>query len=717
LLASALLTLAPLPSGQSQEPEAPPLSTGALAADLELPAPDPGWPAAALVDHPQLAPVTVTRIEARYDETEKRIHGRLQLTWRNTATVAVPDLCFHHYLNAFSSNRTTFFEESGGQLRGDRFRGKQWGWIEVSSLTLPDGTDLKPRERFLSPDDGNPHDRTVAYYPLPQPVPPGGQVTVEARFESQLPKIFARTGANRNFVLAGQWFPKIGVFEDRGDRGRQEPGWNCHQFHANSEFYADFGHYDVTLRLPQRYQGKVGATGVSLTEQVEGDEVVARFVQQGVHDFAWTADPDYLVIRDRFDPATDVPAEQVERIARLLAVDAAELTLQPVDLTLYLQPAHANQAERYLSSVKAAIRGYGLRLGAYPWGTLTLVDPPTGAGGAGGMEYPTFITLGTSPLLSIPPFRRLRAPEQVTIHEFGHQFFQGMIANNEFEESWIDEGINSYYEMVVMEEEYRNYVEFLGLRLPAFDAHWVSVAAYDYLDPVATPAWRFANGGSYGVNSYRRTAVTLRHLENLLGPETFARAMRSFFTRYQFRHPSTADFEAAIQEATGQDLSWFFRQALHTARELDYAVRSVESERIDDDRGVFWEDGGRVERGEEDDGGLEITEEDDDGPFRTRVRVERRGPFVHPVEVELRFEDGSRLRRRWDGAARWARWTMTTPERLTAAVVDPDGVLALDTDRLNNSRRREERGLPAAKLLTDALFWVQSLFGAGGLLS
>lgn len=698
----------------TSEQEAPSVpSEGAPTTELPGAETSASRPQAARLQHPQLDIVYETVLDADYDAETHRIDGTMRLTWRNTTSTPVPDLCFHHYLNAFSSNRSTFFQESGGQLRGDQFEGEQWGWIEVDSLRLADGTDVAPEGSYVRPDDGNPFDRTVALYPLPRPIPPGGEISVDVDFTSQLPSIFARTGANGNYVLAGQWFPKIGVFED-GD-------WNCHQFHAHSEFYADFGNYDVTLTLPSEYAGKIGATGVLVSEETADGQVTARFVQEGVHDFAWTADPDYLVLRDRFDPEADVPAEQRRRIAQTLGLPESELELSPVEITLFLQPAHANQAERYFRSTKEAIRGYGLRLGAYPWGTLTLVDPAHGAGGSGGMEYPTFITLGTAPLLSIPPFHEAFFPEIVTIHEFGHQFFQGMIANNEFEESWIDEGINSYYEMVVMEEEYRDSIRLLGMRLPAFEQQRAAVAGGNFTDPIVTPSWGFLTSGSYGVNSYPRTAVSMRHLENLLGPETFARAMRDFFQRWQFRHPDTRDFQRSIEESTGRDLGWFFDQAWHSTRKLDYAVRSVESEEIDDDRGTFWENGERVERDPDEDGESTDEEDADDGEddeiYRSVVVVARNGEFVHPVTVEMRFEDDHVIRRTWDGDTRWARWTFTGPRKLEYAVVDPDRKLSLDANRINDSRRVEPEKLPKQKLLTDILFWLQTLFGAGSLVS
>jgi hypothetical protein len=610
--------------------------------------------------------------------------------------------------------------ESGGRLRGEVFSKRDWGWIEVESLTLADGTDLAPAGGYVTATASgtNPDDRTVARYPLPRPVPAGGWIEVDISFTARLPEIFARTGVHGDYVLAGQWFPKIAVFEDAGDRGRAAPGWNAHQFHANSEFYADFGDYDVTLDLPASYAGKVGATGRRV-EAAEGTEPAAegrvkvRFVQRGVHDFAWTADPRFVVVRERFDPERDVPAAQRRRIAERLGLPPGDLALRPVDIELFVSPAHAALASRYVASAKAGLRGYGLRLGAYPYATLTLVDPPRGALGSGGMEYPTFITLGTMPLLGIPPFTRLLAPEVVTIHEFGHQYFQGMLASNEFEEAWLDEGINSYYETVVMDEEYEVEGVLPGLlRVTPYEFQHATMIG-GYSDPVVAPPWRYMTGNSYGQNSYPRPAVTLFHLEGLLGEQVFARAMRAYFQDFQFRHPTTADFVRTVERVSGRDLGWFFSQALHTTRELDYGVRRLRTSRVEEPVGVFWRDGERVEvERDEDDDEAENEGDAETRRWRSEVVVYRWGEFIHPVTVEMRFDDGTTLRREWDGRARWARWRFEGPAELVAAEVDPDHLMALDVDRVNNGRLAEPERTPVVAMAADLLYWIQSLFNA-----
>ena len=158
----------------------------------------------------------------------------------------------------------------------------------------------------------------------------------------------------------------------------------------NSEFYADFGRYDVSITVPSRFI--VGATGKRVSESKAGGKTTHRYVQDNVHDFAWTADPRFLVTEFTFDPARDIPARWIARAARELGMREADLALKPIACRLLLQPGHERGRERYLRSTKEAIAFFGLWYGLYPYETLTIVDPPDDGVGSGGMEYPTFFT-------------------------------------------------------------------------------------------------------------------------------------------------------------------------------------------------------------------------------------------------------------------------------------------------------------------------------------
>ncbi len=250
-----------------------------------------------------------------------------------------------------------------------------------------------------------------------------------------MPRPFARTGAIGNFFFIAQWFPKLGVLE--------EQGWNCHQFHSSTEFFSDYGVYDVRLTVPRGWT--VGATGVQRDASDNADRTTThRYYQEDVHDFAWTTSPAY-----------------VERTARF-----EHPALPAVALRLLLQPEHGGQADRHFNAARTALKHYGEWFGPYPYGHLTIVDPAYQSD-ADGMEYPTLITAGTRWLL--PREVTYSGPEEVVIHEAGHQWWYGIVGNNEFEDAWLDEGINTFATARAMEQDYpRTYYEryFFGDFVP-----------------------------------------------------------------------------------------------------------------------------------------------------------------------------------------------------------------------------------------------------------
>jgi hypothetical protein len=621
-------------------------------------------------------PVASYQITCRLDADKKTVEATEVLTWRNTTSRPAPTLRLHLYLNAFRNTRSTFWRESRGEHRDGRMP-DSWGSIEILRMTGSDGADLLPAMRFISPDDDNPYDRTVAEVVLPRPVAPGEAISVAMDFVSRLPRVSVRTGYKDDFFLVAQWFPKVGVLQDKG--------WNCHQFHASSEFFSDFGNYDVSIDVPARFRGKVGATGRQVDErETSGGRVLYRFKQDGVHDFTWTADPDYLAFQDSF----------------------REAGLDDVDLTLLAQPEHARQAERYLRAAKAALSGYGRVLGPYPYATLTIVDPPWGARGAGGMEYPTLITAGTS--WSAP--ESIQRPEGVTVHEAGHQFFYGLIASNEFEEAWLDEGFNTYMTDRVLSATYgpnRVSLDVFGFHLPlGIDIRYpldpnrgyFEVADWDVL---ASASWKFRNRRSYGSHIYAKTALTLATLERLLGTPAMDRALRLYADRWRFRHPTTRDFIAAVNDSTGRNWGWFFDRTFFSSGIVDYAVAEAETRPARAPKGLFEHDGRLVEKPP-----ASLAKP---RGYDSLVTVVRRGDVAMPVDVLLRFEGGHVSRSHWDGEARWKRFRVDGGPRLIEAIVDPDEKILLDADRTNNGLRTRDDLRSATRWSARAVFWVQNM--------
>jgi hypothetical protein len=257
-------------------------------------------------------------------------------------------------------------------------------------------------------------------------------------------------------------------------------------------------------------------------------------------------------------------------------------------------------------------------------------------------------------------------------------------------------------------------------------------------DAVRTPAWGYSPG-NYSFNSYQRTDLTLQTLESLLGAEAMARVMRTYHERWRFRHPTSEDFYAVVSEVAGKDARWFFDQTVERPGILDDEVASVRSERVPEPRGVFGEgDGKKTVTTKE---AREKEREADKAggrPWRSTVVVRRRGEVALPVSLSLEFEGGkSRTMtlqeldfegagtesmplltarkddRPWLG--RWKRIELTGERRLVSATVDPDNRVAIDVNRLNNSRRVEPDGRAAAHWGARWVFWLQQALAMVGL--
>ena len=608
------------------------------------------------------------RIDVRLNTDTKRLQGQQVLTWRNTSPDVIGELQFHMYLNAFRDANSTFMRESGGQLRGDaldKSKAENFGWTKLTSLRdQRTGESLLSQIQFIQPDDQEAGimasgDRTVLRVLLSRPIAPGETIVLDMSFQAKLPKIFARTGFSKDFFLVGQWFPKIGVYEPAGMRGRKVGGWNCHQFHAHSEFYADFGTYDVSITTPQSL--KIGATGRQTQEVVNRDGTqTTRWWAEDVIDFAWTASPHYRIIDSQWQGKSGVP----------------------VNIRLLMQPEHSGQAQRHFDAAKAALSYFDKHLGRYPYTTLTIVDPPVHASGAAGMEYPTFITAGTS--WGMPT--GLRFPEMVTVHEFGHQYFMQLLASNEFEEAWLDEGFNQYYEGRIMDETYgpqRGMFDWFGFRMGDLEA---SRDGYVHLDnPAIGPAygnvWQLP-AGYYGELTYQKTATWLRTLEGLLGRAVMDEVMQTYFIRWRFKHPNAQSFIDVVNEIVprrlggklGPDMNWFFEQVLFGDRVCDYKLARLTNHTNGS----------------------------------ATLRVDRLGDMQLPVEVLVHFENGQDVTLLWDGKDRSRTFTPAQKGRVLWAQVDPGQKLYMDVNVINNSQSISLSSAPAAKYAAKFLFWIEN---------
>jgi hypothetical protein len=215
--------------------------------------------------------------------------------------------------------------------------------------------------------------------------------------------------------------------------------------------------------------------------------------------------------------------------------------------------------------------------------------------------------------------------------------------------------------------------------------------------------------------TYGKSATLLSTLEGMLGHDTMDKAMRTYFQRYRFTHPTTEDFLRTIEEvaiadgkavasssdvaslngprplnipglpespvlAINSSLRPFFNQAVYGTQVLDYAVDGVSSEPISQP------------------GSHEAPKQ-----YLSTVNLRRKGDFILPVSAEIVFEDGSRTREHWDGVDRWIRFSYTRNAKIVSVEIDPEHIIPLDRDLFNNSRSTHPDAVPGNKL---AAIWL-----------
>ncbi len=728
---------------------------GTLSAFLSLAPTARGQTYKSHIEHP----IVRYKMSAKLDPTTKTVKGHYTLTWWNHTEDSISDLYFHLYLNAFKNADSTFLRESRVRRRQEEMKTwlerpdpDKWGWVDVNKIQIVGGPDLTGAKIFVHPDDGNASDQTVMRVPLPRAIPPFGTIEFSVEFTAKLPRALARNGYEGDYFLMAQWFPKMGVYESPSDRGPElddvreskRGAWNSHQYHANTEFYADYGVYDADLTAPSDYI--VGATGVLQGDPKSADGTTTyHYYQEDVHDFAWTASPRFQKLTRTFVARDEARPEELAALSKVLQVPAEQLALRDVNVTFLLRPGHERVADRYFRAVFNALKYFGLWYSQYPYDTLTVVDTPPHSATCC-MEYPTFITVSTY----LWPGERGSSPESVTVHEFGHQFWYGLVGNNEFEEAWLDEGFNTYSTGKVLEQAYRTpcgYLHAFGVPVPA--SPWMGVkvprfpfagvneipmGAYfscvefpertsrrrEYLehakdDDLVRNGWQYVSGESYSVNSYTRVGLTLRTLESYLGPDTMARAMRTYHQRWRYRHPTTRDFIATVNEVSGRNMDWFFQQFFYNSNLVDYAVAEIRNDPMEGKVGVYDEGGGKPAYSQA--AAAEAFRNSKDKRYRSTVVVRRWGEAVAPVDVVVHFENGETVREHWDGKYRWVKYVYEKASKVNWAEVDPERKFALEANFTNNSLLAKEDNRAAARWYVRWIFWLENLFLAAGFFS
>jgi len=457
-------------------------------------------------------------------------------------------------------------------------------------------------------------------------------------------------------------------------------GWNCHQFHRNSEFYSNHSVYDVKITLPEEYV--VGAGGLLLNNTDNGDgNKILSYRAEDIVDFAWTAWPGYTVCTDQWNHVT---------------------------ITLLLPKERYEQVGRQFTAVKNALKYLTENVGPYPWPHLTFVDPPGKGGGSGGMEYTTLFTSASA--YKIPEY--LHLPEMVTVHEFGHAYFMGILASNEFEEPWLDEGINSFWEQRIMDHYYGENSGMIDH--PLLKASDRSLGRMSYvmsgnknIVSNAEFSWNYPHG-TYSMMSYMKSATWLNTLMGIIGEDTMNEVFREYYKEWAFKHPSGKDFVAVVNRVVpeilgnkfGPDMNWFFDQTLYGTGLCDYKAAGIFNTRIRSYEGINTEgDSVSVKKSD-----IKI-----DTLYRSVAQFERIGELMLPVDILVHFSNGDQVKESWDGKSRFKDFEYKGTRKIDWIKIDPEYKLTMDVNFTNNSNTSEPDRKPV-RLLTDKLISFMEFF-------
>ena len=512
-------------------------------------------------------------IHVTLDDRNHILRGYELVSYTNNSSDTLQELWFHLWPNAYSGFNTAMNRQKveDEDVSLNYAKRPQLGWIDSLDF-IDSNTPLQFKVGEKNPD--------IARVELTRPINPGETRKLEIPFRVVIPEaVFSRCGHLDQAYHITQWYPKPAVYDSNG--------WHPMPNVDQGEYFSEYGNYDVYITLASNYV--VGATGGlqtaselewlsqkntetrALTEFNLDDldippssleNKTLHYHQENVHDFAWFADKRFHVLKD--ETQLEVSGKKIRTWAMF--------TNNNADLWL--------DAPGYLSD---AVRYYSLKVGDYPYNQITAVDGLWASGV--NMEYPN-VTLVGSPDNAI-------ALDMVIAHEVGHNWFYGILGNNEREHAWMDEGLNTLIEMQYMRAKYPGLKLFMGGELgdwPLALAKWMNVAhipqdrmnaliaqgvqRYGKSQPIDEHSEWFTTV-NYGTQSYCKAGVVFDHLRAYVGDTVMDRVMHEYFNQWKFRHPKPEDLQAVAEAEAMQNLNWLFDDLIKTNKKLDYAIAGI----------------------------------------------------------------------------------------------------------------------------------------------
>ena len=492
-----------------------------------------------------------------------------KIEYINKSNTSLNFIYFHLWPNAYKNQETALAKEMLESGETAMYFAKQEDLGYIDSLNfLVNGKSIKW--------EYDPNHIDICKLFLNEPLKSLDTVIISTPFHVKLPSAsISRLGHIGQAYAITQWYPKPAVFD--------RDGWHQMPYSNQGEFYSEFGAFDVNITLPKNYV--LAATGDRIDESeeeewllnkvVETENMISNknyshdnsfppsskeykticFKQYRVHDFAWFADKRFYVLKGEV---------YLPKSGNLVNTWAFFTNSEPELWAKSIE--YINDATSYYSSLN----------GDYPYNHVTAIDGTISAGS--GMEYPNITIIGES--LNAMTF------ETTIMHEVGHNWFYGILGSNEREYPFLDEGLNSFYEMRYIRSKYpeqtlASYIgkdstfKFFGLnklkQKSQYELFYLLTARKNLDQPIETEASKLTRF-NYGAIVYSKSALVFDYLMNYLGKEKFDEAMRFYFEQWKFKHPNPTDLIKTLSYYLNTDLHWLENDLLQTNEKLDYKI-------------------------------------------------------------------------------------------------------------------------------------------------
>jgi len=454
-------------------------------------------------------------IDAVLDTADKVLTAEQQVIYVNNDDVELSELHFHIYANAFRKQETApfLFDDFSRAYS----RGFKPGYTEIEAIELSKGQSRKALEYSLQGVG-----ETILKIKLPEPLKPEDSINLRFKYKVIIPPAGERFGYGDSNINMGNWYPVAAVYDDEG--------WNLDKYYSIGDpFYSDVSDYTVNIKAPEEYI--IAASGSLAEERIEGGYKNWKFQGSKMRDFAFVASNSFRVTEDKVGNTV---------------------------VKSYYYKGHEKRGKEALDIGKRSIEIFNSAYGEYPYPTYSIVETEFPSG----MEYPGLVYISTK---YYDNDSNANIFMYTTVHETAHQWWYGVVGNDQIDEAWLDEGFATYSEGIFTEMEYGEgngdlYYKYLE------ESAKEDIRSKAYDGVILKPLSRYENWNDYGPAVYTGGAALLNEIRKQVGDQAFFIIMQAYYDEYSFKNATTEDFLRICEEVGNTEFDDLFHKHLSSVK-------------------------------------------------------------------------------------------------------------------------------------------------------